>query len=415
MPQVALNFFRITFLILMITPSFAQINFEKGYIVNLEGERIECLIRNDDVKNNPKEIVYKMDESGDVLLASPLTIKKFEILGGLKYISAKVKIDTSGVLLESLSQTRYPLWKEETVFLKEILRGTASLYSFTTPGYTRFFFNVKNGAITQLVYKEYQPDESHTFLTNNDYMQQLWNDVKCSDTRMDQVKSLRYYQSDLKSYFIKFNKCSGDVGVNSDTLNTTRERDFLNLKLAVGMNFAKARISNSVFSAENAELKSNASFRLGIEAEVVLPFNNNKWSLLFEPTFQSFDAEGESSLYNYKVSCKFIELPLGLRYYSFIGEKSKLFFNAHFNPTMLVYSGDKVQRTVKSYLGSRDDFDMQVEFGSYALGVGFEIYRFTSEIRYYAEFDLASQYVSRLVTYERLSLIIGYKFIKLKK
>lgn len=415
MHRVVLNFLRAGFLLLIFTSGFAQINYEKGYIVNQEGERIECLILNVDWLHNPTEIKYKMDESGGVLSGSPLTLKEFGVLGGAKFISALVKIDTSGVFTGTMSQTRYPEWTEETVFLKEIVNGTASLYYFSNQRYKRFFFNVKNGPINQLVYKEYSID-SRTFSTNNDYMQQLWNEVKCSDTRIDQVKSLRYLEPELKSYFKKFNKCSGDVDdVAANSVDTKkRDRDVLNLKFAIGLNSANASISNSAYSIENAELRGKSDLRLGLEAEFVLPFNSNKWSVLFEPTYQSFNAEGESTFYHYKVSYKFFDLPIGLRYYSFIDEKIKLFFNAHFNPTLLGSSGDKIQRTIKGYSGPGDEIEMKIKFGGYALGVGFEVFRFSGEVRYYSAMDLTSQYVYREVLYKRLSVIFGYKFVKLK-
>lgn len=40
----------------------AQINFEKGYFISNDNEKIECLIKSIDWKNNPTEFKYKLNE-----------------------------------------------------------------------------------------------------------------------------------------------------------------------------------------------------------------------------------------------------------------------------------------------------------------------------------------------------------------
>ena len=45
--------------ILYQTASFAQINFEPGYIINNQGVKTECFIRNVAWKNSPVTFDYK--------------------------------------------------------------------------------------------------------------------------------------------------------------------------------------------------------------------------------------------------------------------------------------------------------------------------------------------------------------------
>ena len=48
----------IMLLFLIVTESFGQIKYEKGYFINNENKKIECLIKNKDWKNNPSEFSY---------------------------------------------------------------------------------------------------------------------------------------------------------------------------------------------------------------------------------------------------------------------------------------------------------------------------------------------------------------------
>ena len=45
--------------------------------------------------------------------------------------------------------------------------------------------------------------------------------------------------------------------------------------------------------SETFDLKfdSNTNVSLGIEAEFILPFNKNKWAIIFEPTYQYYKTE----------------------------------------------------------------------------------------------------------------------------
>ena len=44
---------------------FAQISFEKGYFINNANQKTNCLIKNQDWKDNPTEFEYKLDENSE--------------------------------------------------------------------------------------------------------------------------------------------------------------------------------------------------------------------------------------------------------------------------------------------------------------------------------------------------------------
>lgn len=104
------NFLFIFFFLFLVIKAYSQIEFEKGYFINLENERIECLIKNKDWKNNPIEFEYKLSETGNYKKEGVTTVKEFGIDNISKYIGREVQIDRSSENIQALSSTREPEW-----------------------------------------------------------------------------------------------------------------------------------------------------------------------------------------------------------------------------------------------------------------------------------------------------------------
>ena len=125
--------------------SYAQISFEKGYYIDNNDQRIDCLIKNIDWKNNPTEFEYKLSENSTPEKATITSVKEFGVVSISKYIRSTVNIDRSidnvnSVIL--ISKEKNPVYKEEELFLKVLLEGKASLYLFEM-GNSKNFFIVK--------------------------------------------------------------------------------------------------------------------------------------------------------------------------------------------------------------------------------------------------------------------------------
>ena len=50
-------------------------------------------------------------------------------------------------------------------------------------------------------------------------------------------------------------------------------------------------IQNSASNYRDTKFNNEIAFRFGVEAELIMPFNKNKWSIAIEPNFQHFIAE----------------------------------------------------------------------------------------------------------------------------
>jgi hypothetical protein len=95
-------------LLLTIHVCFGQIVFEKGYFIDNNNSKTECLIKNYDWRTNPVKIEYKLNDSTEVQKMDITTIKEFGIYNFSRFIRAKVKIDRSSVDITNLSEKRNP-------------------------------------------------------------------------------------------------------------------------------------------------------------------------------------------------------------------------------------------------------------------------------------------------------------------
>ncbi|MDO9257863.1 MAG: hypothetical protein Q7U54_20275 [Bacteroidales bacterium] len=205
-------------LVLISAYAFGQNKFEKGYLVDNDNYKVECMIKNKNLKHNPVDFSFiregsSLEENGTIN-----TIKEFGIYGKLKYKRVLVKIERSSEALDRLTYVQYPVWTEEKLFLKVIVEGKASLYSFSDGNIKKFFYCVSDSAINQLIYKRYLMDLEYVGIRTNfinsytvenfEFRQQLIRDVLCADTKLSTVASIKYYQKELEKYFINYNKCS---------------------------------------------------------------------------------------------------------------------------------------------------------------------------------------------------------------
>jgi len=138
-------------LLLLSTISYCQITFENGYFIDESNQRIECLIKNMDWENSPTAFHYKLTDDAAVQKLDIQAVKEFGINGVSKYIRAVVKIDRSSDSDNQLSYKKNPVFQEETLFLKVIVEGKATLLLYQSTNLKRFFFNTDHSYITQLV------------------------------------------------------------------------------------------------------------------------------------------------------------------------------------------------------------------------------------------------------------------------
>ncbi len=292
--------------------SYAQINFEKGYFINNEGEKINCLIKNIDWKNNPTQFDYKVDENSEVQNADIHNVKEFSIVNQSKYQRFQVKIDRSSENLNNLSTNRNPEFTNEVLFLKVLIEGKANLYSYDDHQIKRFFYAVNDYAnVEQLIFKSYEKAQNKV-ATNNGFRQQLSTNLVCKELP-DNIKNINYRKPELIRFFENYNRCN-----NSEYINYNKKRknkNVFNVNIRPGMNISKLSVDNIITPSRDIDFDNEFSFRLGIELEYILPFNKGKWTFFVEPTYQNYKSTTQLESQNAEVDYKSIELPFGVRHY----------------------------------------------------------------------------------------------------
>lgn len=391
--------------------SFSQILFEKGYFIDNSGNKTECFIKNMDWKDNPLEFEYKLTENDDVKIADIEFVKEFGVNSVSKYIRVIVDIDKSSNEIQKLSDKKQPIYSKEKVFLNVIIEGEASLYDYEHGNFKRYFYKVDTSRIEQLIYKKYKVDVLKVG-ENTRFKQQLWSDLKCESISLANIKGVNYNKKDLYKLFEIYNESKN---YKYTSFNNKADLDLFNLSVKLGVRNSTLEISNGLSSNSGISLDTNfdneTSFSVGLEAELILPFNKNKWSVFVEPTYQYYKSAKEITYLeagvntrktSVTVDYKSIEVPIGIRHYLFLNEKSKLFVN-------LLYTFDvPMPSTIKT--GNASLFDLDIESqNNFVIGAGFNFNnRYNLELRYGMSRALLNNYVSWSSDYKSISLIFGY-------
>lgn len=387
---------------------YSQVKFENGYFINNANQRTNCLIKNVDWKNNPTKFEYKLTENSKSQTTDIKYIREFGV-SNLKYQRFLVKIDLSSNKLDDLNYVTNPKFTEETLFLKLLLEGNSSLYLYEDTNLRRYFYNVNELKITQLVYKKHLIAGNSKIGENKQYQQQLWNNLKCENITPENIKSVRYTEKDLVKFFTKQNNC------NNSSVKVFEKKDkkgLFNLNIRLGVNFSSLsidRAGNGNYRGD-FDYKNQQGFRPGIEVEYILPFNKNKWALVFESSYQKFKGSYEStdfteSRYEFaNVNYSTLDLLFGVRHYFFLNNKSKLFLTGSYvagiplGSSSLDYKGQhQVGRTI----------ELNTRYNP-SVGFGYNYHKLSFELKYDLSTTIIDKRYAWSSSYNSFSIILGY-------
>lgn len=386
--------------LLITSPSFSQIVFEKGYFIDESNQKIECLIKNVGWRNNPTQFSYKLSPDEEVKTGSLENVIEFGVTNTLRYVRANVKIDRSSSQTRDLTNYRSPKFNEELLFLKVLIDGEASLYHFVDGNLVRFFYNSNDSVITQLVYKKFEKDQQ-SIGTNNFFRQQLFNDLNCEKNDSEYFERVTYSKKELEKVFVAYNNCKTGTFKRYDT---SHKKNQFNLTLRPGLRSSSLSIQNSISRRRNTDFDNKLSFQLGFEAEFMLSFNRNKWSIIIEPTYQQYKSEKEITTETVTVDYESIELPIGVRHYFFLSEKSKVFLNG-----LYVLDFD-LNSTINFVSNSTDNLLEITSSPNLAFGIGYkQNNKYSLEMRYQIpNRGILNQFTFWRSEYQVISFILGY-------
>jgi len=413
--KVALVFF-----ILIGIKGISQIQFEKGYFVNNEGVRVDCFIKNEGWLSNPAYFDYKTDSNAEIKRETIKNVMSFSVADEYKFERSSVEIDRAPTKYNSLDNVKKINPKQETLFLKILLEGEASLYSYVDKSFTAFFYKNKEEALKTLLFKKYK-DGYGNVLKNKHYRQQLLTDLPCDGIDINYITDVDYKTDDLIKFFVKYNTCvNSDITLIGVDKQKKKPLNF-NLRIRPGVNLNRLSLkrdkgsNGSLAINRDVDFGYKSTFRLGTELELILPFKKNKWSVFVEPTYQYFNGEEEIVYIETRpeprtvtVDYSSIELPIGIRHYFFLNKDSKLFVNAAFVMDFVLKSDIEYE---EEPVLIHDDISFG-DVSNFSFGAGYNYKKYTFEIRgtsnrnFYGGLQSAP---SRKSKYGSISFIVGYK------
>lgn len=299
--------------------SFAQIRFEPGYFIDNSGTRQEVLIRNVEWKNNPTAFDYKVAENTEKQQRTIGNTTEFGV-GGITYKRYEVKIDRSSSITDRMSDSPVIDWKTETLFLKRLVDGRLALYQYEDSNLVKYFYSEgTHTTATQLIFREYKNDGIINI--NNNFRQQLYSLMKDKYADNQKFKRLKYKRQELTNLFEDYN------GVTTENNRAGSGRSgALHLYGAAGATFSSMSVEAAPIDYQH-DFENKTGFRVGLQLEYVFPFNRNKWALLLDPNYQNYSSENTHGTSTWKVEYQRIEVPVIVRHYFYLNDKSKIFVN----------------------------------------------------------------------------------------
>jgi hypothetical protein len=390
-------------LLLAASGAIAQINFEPGYIINNQHQKTSCFIRNADWNDNPSSIDYKLSETAVSQQAQIADLEEFGI-GETAFKRFTVNIDQSSNNSDNLSQSKQPDWEQKTVWLKKLSEGKLSLYQYNSKNMTRFFISASPHATAeQLVYKQYLA-AGNTVSENNYYRQQLFTSMGTQLISQSEFEKVAYGQKELVSLFNKYNGVTNNAAESKNSNKTIYA-----LKIIAGANQAKMNASyNYQFTNVNKDFSPKTLAVVGLEFEVVLPVNRNKWSVFIAPYFQTYKndvkADPTSTL---SVKYNSIDIPIGIRHYMYINNTYRFFIDVAYVQSVAKSSKITLENTAAPYTVPTANIDHNSGFN---IGAGFGTSRMGIEFRYYKSSEIIdSSYWSAHLS--SIGLAINYRFL----
>ena len=374
---------------------YSQIIFEEGYIINKDGEKTICLIKNYEWKSNPSQLEYKIGENNSVSTIQTSEIKEFSV-NNILYISADVLIDRSSKNINSLSTSSNFNHKTETLLLKILVDGPTSLYRFYDGSVLRFYYKKRDEeTFHQLDYKEYLKEGKY-ILKNEEFKRQLKKEFSDNNkiTEND-IDKLSYQENDLRKIFLAYNNIAVDTSAKNNNLH---------LHVKPGVGFSKYTISPPVDNtAIGTRKNSSIMLRIAFELEYVLNFNKGKWAVFTEPSFQTVNHKIEDyNRRNFEVKYASLQIPLGVKHNMFINSKSKIYISGALYSDIPLNSNFFIDGQVSGKIINK-------LYHTFAIGYNYD--KFGVEIKYGVTPYFSTSYYGQLSNLEMngLNLSLNYK------
>lgn len=391
----------VTLILLCCNTLFSQNSrYEKGYFIDSNNNKTACLIKNLEWDFNPTEFEYKTDENSKPILVKWNDFKEFSVGEEYTFKKATVKIDKSSDAIADATTNKATNFVEELLLLRVMIQGKATLYSYKTDNYSRFFYSVEDNLINPLTYKVYYDKQVGNYRTNVTYKQELLNNLKCETITQNDVERLEYSDSGLTNFFVKYNVCSGDL---DKTSVGPKNHNTFELYAKAGVGFSSLYID---YDGHSADYSKKATPKLAVEVEINISEKKKKWSALAEVAYQQYS---NSYYYDYvndftaEIDYKSIDMSVGLRRYFALNTNSNIYLSGYLTykfamNSQLKYSNSSTYLELRSTLAP-------------TFGLGY-VYakKYLIELRYESMHGIIKSN-NASSKFSTIGVMLGYKFL----
>lgn len=391
--------------------AFAQDDY-KGYYITESGEKVNGFFEFYDFFKTEK-LKFKKSGSGE-FSPLPKDVVEYGIDEGKQKFEKHI-VETD--MLGDKTYSKDPQLSSQALFLNVLVKGKASLYSYTKD-YNTFFFlsntSIKQGAVEQLINRKYLLPEGKT-VDSPTYRRQLYNLVKCEGQQVSDFIAITYDKDAIVGVVKKYNECSGS---KSEIFSLNSRKEFA-YSFFAGVHYANMGIS--YYTPAVAD-ESSLTFSAGAEAAYIFP--NESWELYargeFEPlNYELVDSKDQG--YNvlestFKMSGYAFNFSFGPRYKYILSNRSNIFLECGFGVYQPIGGELEWYTTLYPlndgipYRGDNGKYNLATSF-ALNFGVGYTFNKnYSVAVKYITNRDYMEDVDGSFNTkVERLGLVFSYR------
>lgn len=343
------KYFTLLFIFITYT-SYCQTNYKKSTIINLTGDTIKGYIDYKNWNNNPEQIRFKATPSSPYEILQPKDIFSFEVEKE-KYLSADVDVSYSPSDINRINNNSpKPETRTKTVFLKVLINGEKSLYSFKSSSFEDNFYIKNNDKFELLIYKKYVEAESFQILENLKYRKQIYAYLEHPLSLQAAIEKAQYSPSGLQYIFELYYKQKEKNTAYKSSKDTT--------KLTFGPTIGGMLRSYNIKDVSYFAPKTTPTF--GVFLNIAIPRNFYKLNFYNDLLLVYTKYKDEKDLYesgfrtatlidsyNFKVSS--LKLSNSLRYMFHQQEDFGVFIQAGITNSFIVSINNEKTRYTNRY------------------------------------------------------------------
>ncbi len=370
--------------IALIDQSFAQSNYQQGYVVDLAGDTIRGLIEYDRWDRNPRKISFRSRSGSSSVIYHPTQIIAFSVNGEI-YEGAIVDVDTSPVKLRDLDESPFPSYVKDSVFLQSMIGGDKNLLFLKDQTFKVHFYIKDNGQYVPLIYKVYAgrtETSSKVIVENTGYKGMLALYLKdCSDIQQ-KLKNITYELGALTKLFKYYYECT-----NSNVRYTKqRNEGAFEVGVVAGIAMTKLDFQGPVKYLSDINYDASTKPTFGIFFDIKL-LRTKGWRVSNDLLFTSFETKAQGDFedfpdYTAYSSFRYAYLKTHHTLQISLLNQGKLYVAAGFSAGVALQKDSDVLIVFSTGTKTSPEFKSRnYEFG-YIGGLGLRAGRWNAELRF---------------------------------